>query len=147
MQSNISLISKSSFTQVLQLFNIVTKIIKIHFHFKSSSLQEIIFISKNSQLFLYQSQAGIHYWSRIWFEFKSVRKLNLLTCPTGWIYPLSNFRGGISVVTESGQETKSHLVIQNARETDEGNYTCKPSIFKSASVKLYVLDGKICKNY
>lgn len=52
-------------------------------------------------------------------------------------------RGGISVVTESGQETKSHLVIQNAIETDEGNYTCKPSIFKSASVKLYVLDGDL----
>ena len=52
------------------------------------------------------------------------------------------FRGGISVVTESGQETKSHLVIRNARPTDEGNYTCKPSIFKSASVKLYVLDGE-----
>ena len=68
--------------------------------------------------------------------------MNLQTCPTEWIHPLSNFRGGISVVTESGQETKSHLVIQNARETDEGNYTCKPSIFKSASVKLYVLDGK-----
>jgi len=52
-------------------------------------------------------------------------------------------RGGISVVTESGQETKSHLVIRNARPTDEGNYTCKPSIFKSASVKLYVLDGDL----
>ena len=49
-------------------------------------------------------------------------------------------------MTESGQETKSHLVIQNAIETDEGNYTCKPSIFKSASVKLYVLDGKYFGN-
>ena len=54
------------------------------------------------------------------------------------------------MVTESGEETKSHLVIRNARQTDEGNYTCKPSIFKSASVKLYVLDGEflcICVKY
>ena len=45
--------------------------------------------------------------------------------------------------TENGQETQSHLVIQNARPSDEGNYTCKPSIFKTASVRLYVLDGKL----
>ena len=46
------------------------------------------------------------------------------------------------MVTESGKDTRSHLVIRNARPSDEGSYTCKPSIFKSASVKLYVLDGK-----
>jgi len=50
-------------------------------------------------------------------------------------------RGGITVVTETGQVTQSHLVIRNAREGDEGNYTCKPSIFKSASVRLFVIDG------
>jgi len=50
-------------------------------------------------------------------------------------------RGGISVVTETGQITQSHLVIRNARQTDEGNYTCKPSIFKSASLRLFVIDG------
>ena len=53
-----------------------------------------------------------------------------------------DFRGGISVVTETGQITQSHLVIRNARQTDEGNYTCKPSIFKSASLRLFVIDGK-----
>ena len=46
------------------------------------------------------------------------------------------------MVTETGQVTQSHLVIRNAREGDEGNYTCKPSIFKSASVRLFVIDGK-----
>ena len=56
-------------------------------------------------------------------------------------------RGGISVVTETGAETQSHLVIRNARQSDEGNYTCKPSIFRTASVKLYVLDGeKYCQS-
>ena len=54
-------------------------------------------------------------------------------------------RGGISVVTETGAETQSHLVIRNARQSDEGNYTCKPSIFRSASVRLFVIDGKICE--
>ena len=68
------------------------------------------------------------------------------------------FRGGISVVTESGEETKSHLVIRNARQADEvniagdcerlskcieiqGNYTCTPSIFKPAQLRLFVIDG------
>jgi len=50
-------------------------------------------------------------------------------------------RGGITVVTESGEETKSHLVIRNARQSDEGNYTCKPSILQSASLRLFVIDG------
>ena len=52
------------------------------------------------------------------------------------------FRGGITVVTETGQITQSHLVIRNAKQSDEGNYTCKPSIFKSASLRLFVIDGK-----
>jgi len=52
-------------------------------------------------------------------------------------------RGGISVVTETGQVTKSHLVIRNAMQSDEGNYTCKPSILQSASLRLFVIDGEI----
>ena len=54
-----------------------------------------------------------------------------------------NFRGGITVVTESGEETRSHLVIRNAMQSDEGNYTCKPSILQSASLRLFVIDGEI----
>ena len=56
---------------------------------------------------------------------------------------LSNFRGSITIVTETGQITQSHLVIWNARQSDEGNYTCKPSIFKSATLRLFVLNGKL----
>ena len=60
-----------------------------------------------------------------------------------WILSWSNdFRGSITVVTETGQITQSHLVIRNARKSDEGNYTCKPSIFKSAKLRLFVLNGK-----
>ena len=55
------------------------------------------------------------------------------------------FRGSITVVTETGQITQSHLVIRNARLSDEGNYTCKPSIFKSAKLRLFVLNGKLKK--
>ncbi|XP_023329668.1 zwei Ig domain protein zig-8 [Eurytemora carolleeae] len=48
-------------------------------------------------------------------------------------------RGGITVLTENGEDTRSHLIIKNARGTDSGNYTCKPSIFKTATVRLHVL--------
>ena len=51
-------------------------------------------------------------------------------------------RGGITVVTEEGQETRSHLIIQDARDSDSGTYTCKPSIFSTASVRLFILNGK-----
>ena len=46
-------------------------------------------------------------------------------------------------MTETGPVTKSHLVIRNARQSDEGNYTCKPSILQSASLRLFVIDGEI----
>ena len=52
------------------------------------------------------------------------------------------FRGGITVITENGKDTQSHLIIKNAEESDSGNYTCKPSIFKTATVRLHVLNGK-----
>lgn len=54
---------------------------------------------------------------------------------------MSDFRGSITIVPENGQITQSHLVIWNARPSDEGNYTCKPSIFKSAKLRLFVLNG------
>ena len=58
----------------------------------------------------------------------------------------NNFRGSITIVTETGQITQSHLVIRNARKSDEGNYTCKPSIFKLAKLRLFVLNGKSCQD-
>ena len=32
-------------------------------------------------------------------------------------------------------------IVRNARPSDSGNYTCKPSIFKTAAVRLHVLTG------
>ncbi len=55
---------------------------------------------------------------------------------------MADFRGSITIVTETGQTTQSHLVIWNARQSDAGNYTCKPSIFKSAKLRLFVLNGE-----
>ena len=72
----------------------------------------------------------------------TIQKIESQDQPNRISRKIFNFRGGISVVTENGRETQSHLVIRNARPSDEGNYTCKPSIFKTASVRLYVLDGK-----
>ena len=34
-----------------------------------------------------------------------------------------------------------YYVARNARPSDSGNYTCKPSIFKTAAVRLHVLTG------
>ncbi len=41
------------------------------------------------------------------------------------------------MVTENGEETRSHLIIKNARATDSG-----PSIFQTATVRLHVLHGE-----
>ena len=51
----------------------------------------------------------------------------------------------IEVLTErrGRGETRSHLVIDDARpDVDSGNYTCKPSIARPASIKVHVLESK-----
>uniref|UniRef100_A0A8W7Q226 Ig-like domain-containing protein n=1 Tax=Anopheles coluzzii TaxID=1518534 RepID=A0A8W7Q226_ANOCL len=49
-------------------------------------------------------------------------------------------RGGVSVITEKGDTTTSFLLIQNARPSDSGQYTCNPSNAKSKSVTVHVLN-------
>ncbi|EAA03800.4 AGAP002135-PA [Anopheles gambiae str. PEST] len=51
-------------------------------------------------------------------------------------------RGGVSVITEKGDTTTSFLLIQNARPSDSGQYTCNPSNAKSKSVTVHVLNGE-----
>ena len=50
-------------------------------------------------------------------------------------------RGGVSVITEKGDITASFLVVQLARPSDAGIYSCSPSIGKAVSVNVHVLRG------
>lgn len=52
-------------------------------------------------------------------------------------------RGGVSVITEKGEETASFLVIQHARPSDSGTYSCTPSLGQTVSVTVHVLRGKL----
>ncbi|KAF2368817.1 Immunoglobulin-like domain [Trinorchestia longiramus] len=51
-------------------------------------------------------------------------------------------RGGVNVVTESGEATKSSLLIQRAALSDAGTYTCRPNGGRSDSVTAHVLSEK-----
>lgn len=51
-------------------------------------------------------------------------------------------RGGVSVITEKGDITSSFLVVQLARPSDAGIYTCSPAIGKPVSVNVHVLRGE-----
>ena len=48
----------------------------------------------------------------------------------------------MSVITEKGDITSSFLVVQLARPSDAGIYTCSPAIGKPVSVNVHVLRGK-----
>ncbi|XP_047000692.1 zwei Ig domain protein zig-8-like [Schistocerca americana] len=51
-------------------------------------------------------------------------------------------RGGVSVVTDKGEQTTSRLLLQKARPSDSGHYTCRPSNADVATVTVHVLDGE-----
>lgn len=50
-------------------------------------------------------------------------------------------RGGVSVITEKGEVTTSYLLIQKARISDSGLYTCLPSHANPNTVNVHVLNG------
>ena len=52
-------------------------------------------------------------------------------------------RGGVSVITEKGDVTASFLVVQHAKPSDSGTYSCSPSVGKTVSVNVHVLRGKL----
>ncbi|XP_042243412.1 uncharacterized protein LOC121880321 [Homarus americanus] len=51
-------------------------------------------------------------------------------------------RGGITVVTERGNTTKGYLLIQDARPSDTGNYSCGPSNTAFTTLRVHVLNGE-----
>ncbi|XP_037803433.1 zwei Ig domain protein zig-8-like [Penaeus monodon] len=51
-------------------------------------------------------------------------------------------RGGVSVVEERGETTTSILLLQNARASDSGTFTCQPEGMEPSQVTLHVLDGE-----
>lgn len=51
-------------------------------------------------------------------------------------------RGGVSVITEKGEITTSYLLIQRAKISDSGKYTCSPSHANPQTVNVHVLNGK-----
>ncbi|XP_043221556.1 netrin receptor DCC-like isoform X2 [Amphibalanus amphitrite] len=58
------------------------------------------------------------------------------------VITFSSTRGGISVITEKGHRTTSHLLIQRAQSGDSGTYWCQPSNAAPASVTVHILDGE-----
>ncbi|XP_076231071.1 zwei Ig domain protein zig-8 isoform X2 [Calliopsis andreniformis] len=49
-------------------------------------------------------------------------------------------RGGVSVVTEKGDSTTSFLLVQEAKPSDSGRYTCNPSNAQPKSITVHVLN-------
>ncbi|KAK4885558.1 hypothetical protein RN001_001829 [Aquatica leii] len=51
-------------------------------------------------------------------------------------------RGGVSVITEKGDITVSYLLVQRARSSDSGKYTCSPSNANPKTLIVHVLNGE-----
>lgn len=47
------------------------------------------------------------------------------------------------MITEKGEITTSYLLIQRAKSSDSGQYTCSPSNANSKSVNVHILAGKL----
>ena len=48
------------------------------------------------------------------------------------------------MITEKGDVvTSSYLVVQKAKPSDSGNYSCSPSIGQKVAVNVHVLRGKL----
>ncbi|XP_042225886.1 uncharacterized protein LOC121868917 [Homarus americanus] len=50
--------------------------------------------------------------------------------------------GGKVIVTQSGHNTVSHLLVERAKSSYSGKYTCRPSNGEDATVMLHVLNGE-----
>ncbi|XP_068203028.1 protein sidekick-like [Palaemon carinicauda] len=55
----------------------------------------------------------------------------------------NSVRGGVTVLTEAGEVTRSALLIQRATLSDAGNYTCMPKGGAPATARVHVLHGEL----
>ena len=62
--------------------------------------------------------------------------------PLPQVISYDSARGGVSVVTEKGDVTTSHLLIRAARPSDSGVYSCAPSNARVATSIVHVMQGK-----
>nr|ACO15126.1 Lachesin precursor [Caligus clemensi] len=53
-----------------------------------------------------------------------------------------SMRGGVSLITDIGDQTRSSLLIKDASIDDEGTYTCSPRDGVEAKVRVFVLEEK-----
>eukprot|EP00095_Tigriopus_kingsejongensis_P012754 maker-scaffold30_size591359-snap-gene-1.20 protein:Tk12754 transcript:maker-scaffold30_size591359-snap-gene-1.20-mRNA-1 annotation:"protein amalgam" len=60
----------------------------------------------------------------------------------GQVISYDSARGGVSVVTEKGESTSSHLLIQRATPKDSGVYKCVPENTVEAAITLHIIKGK-----
>ena len=59
----------------------------------------------------------------------------------------SSPRGGISQITVKGETTASHLLVQEARQSDSGSYACHASVGTISQVMVHVIRSKqVAKN-
>lgn len=52
-------------------------------------------------------------------------------------------RGGVTVSTEPGPSTHSRLVVNQAKLTDSGNYTCRAPNTEQDTIYVFVSKGKL----
>lgn len=75
----------------------------------------------------------------------SFRHLKTIARSLFQIISYDSNRGGVSVVTEKGDSTTSFLLVQEAKPSDSGRYTCNPSNAQPKSITVHVLNGEWSK--
>ena len=98
-------------------------------YYSCCSYYEILFNLKKNFFFSFISQSPVPPQYVFWFH--NDRMINYDTA-----------RGGITVETNPGPKTQSHLTIRDAVDTDSGNYTCSASNTEPASIFVFVSEGK-----
>lgn len=81
-------------------------------------------------LLLYQTFLNFFFLFLFLYESRTTQEINY-----------DSPRGGVSVITEKGEVTTSYLLIQKAKISDSGLYTCMPTHANPNTVNVHVLNG------